>query len=246
MKKFLLGSVALVAFVGTAAAADLPVRAPVGVARSMATYYDWSGFYLGAHVGGAWGNITYSDVTNTSTFGGAVPGNAFTQKTSGFIGGGQIGYNWQFNPWVLGIEGKFSGSTLKGTTTNFVDDSFTNETNFLMLITGRLGFAVDNWLFYGKGGFAGVNRKVSVSDIGTVSPGVGSGSATSFHTGWTAGAGIEYGLTRNWILGIEYDHVDVGSQNYELDGTDGGGRSYLWSVKGNWDIITARASYKFN
>src|ERR1700688_383417 len=180
MKKLLPGSVALLAMAGTAAAADLSIRAAV-VARPMVSLYDWSGFYIGAHVGGGWGHDRYTDVTNTSTFGGAVPGNTFSQNSSGFIGGGQFGFNWQANQWVYGLEASLSGSTLKSTTTNFVDDNLSNQTNALLLITGRVGYAVDNWLFYGKGGYAGVDRKVSVSDTGTVSPGVGSSSASNWH-----------------------------------------------------------------
>ena len=184
-------------------------------------------------------------MANTSTFGGAAVGSTFTQNGSGFIGGGQIGYNWQASQWVFGVEASYSGSNIKSTTTNFVDDVFQNQLRSLLLVTGRIGYAANNWLFYGKGGYAGAKRTTSVADTGIASPGIGSGSASAWHDGWTVGTGVEYGLTQNWIIGLEYDYVNVGKSNYELDGTDVGGRSYLFSVKSNYNIVTGRLSYKF-
>ena len=246
MNKNWLRSAALAAlFFGNAAyAADIPApvykAAPVSVAL-----YNWSGFYIGGHAGGGWGHPTFTNLVNTSTFGGALPGQSFTQSSSGFIGGGQIGYNWQVSNWVWGLEASFAGSTIKGSSTNFVDDQFTNKLRDLLLVSGRLGYASNNWLFYGKGGYAGASRRASVLDNGIVSPGVGSGSASAWHNGWNVGAGIEYGLTAHWILGVQYDYVNLSAQNYQLDGTDGGGLSYLFAIKANYQLVTGRASYKF-
>jgi len=75
---------------------------------------------------------------------------------------------------------------------------------------------------------------------------VGSGSASNWHNGWTVGAGIEYGITKNWIAGLEYDYVSLSSKNYDLDGTDVPAASYLWSVTNNYSLVTGRVSYKFN
>lgn len=244
MKKLLLTATILALGAGSALAADLPAQV-YSKAPAMMPVYNWTGFYVGGNAGGVWANPSYTNLANTSTFGGASVGSTFTQNGSGFIGGGQIGYNWQVNQWVLGAEASFSGSNVKSTSTNFVDDLFQNQLRSLLLVTGRLGYASNNWLFYAKGGYAGANRTTSVSDIGLLSPGVGSGSASAWHNGWTVGTGIEYGLTQNWILGLEYDYVNIGKNNYELDGTDGGGRSYLFSVKSNYNIVTGRLSYKF-
>jgi outer membrane immunogenic protein len=242
MKSKILGAIAAFALSSVATfAADMPVKAPVAVAYT----YNWTGLYIGAHAGGGWSNPSYTNVANTSTFGGAAVGSSFSQNGSGFIGGGQIGYNWQAGSLVYGVEASFSGSTIKANTTNFVDDLFENKLNSLLLVTGRLGYAYNNWLLYGKGGYAGGNRRVSVSDTGVVSPGIGSGSATAWHSGWTLGAGFEYGLTQNWILGLGYDFVSLGSSRYQLDGTDGGGLSYLFDVKSNYHLVTTRLSYKF-
>lgn len=244
MKKLLLTATILALGAGSALAADLPAQV-YSKAPAMMPVYNWTGFYVGGNAGGVWANPSYTNLANTSTFGGAPVGSTFTQNGSGFIGGGQIGYNWQVNQWVFGAEAGFSGSTVKSTSTNFVDDVFQNKLRSLLLVTGRIGYASNNWLFYGKGGYAAAFRTTNVSDTGLVSPGVGSGSARASHAGWTIGTGIEYGLTQNWILGLEYDYVNVGKNNYELDGTDGGGRSYLFSVKSNYNIVTGRLSYKF-
>ena len=245
MKRIIFSAVAALALSSAPTlAADMPTKAPIYKAAPMA-YYDWSGFYIGGHAGGGWSNPSYTNLANTSTFGGAPVGSTFSQTGSGFIGGGQIGYNWQAGPWVYGLEASFSGSTIKATSTNFVDDNFENKLKSLLLVTGRIGYAFNNWLLYGKGGYAGGNRSASVSDTGVVSPGVGSGSAKAWHSGWTIGTGVEYGLTQNWILGLEYDYVRLGSSSYQLDGTDGGGLSYLFNIKSNYHLVTGRLSYKF-
>jgi len=246
MKKLLLTATILALGAGSALAADLPnqvySKAP---AMMPVALYNWTGLYVGGNAGGVWANPSYTNLANTSTFGGASVGSTFTQNGSGFIGGGQVGYNWQASQWVFGVEASYSGANVKSTTTNFVDDVFQNQLRSLLLVTGRIGYASNNWLLYGKGGYAGSNRRTSVVDTGLVSPGVGSGSASAWHDGWTVGAGVEYGLTQNWIVGLEYDYVNVGKNNYELDGTDVGGRSYLFGVKSNYNIVTGRLSYKF-
>jgi outer membrane immunogenic protein len=129
MKKLLLTSIAFAALMGPATAADLarPVhRRPVVVA---APVYTWTGFYVGGNVGGSWGNAR-TDIAGSATtvaipglFGG-FPGNnvAFadsnTTRLNGVIGGGQIGYNYQFSPrWVLGFEADIQGSGERGSNT---------------------------------------------------------------------------------------------------------------------------------
>ena len=232
MKKLLLATTILALGAGSALAADLPAQVYSKAPGMMpVAVYNWTGFYIGGNAGGVWSNPSYTNLVNTSTFGGAPVGSTFTQNGSGFIGGGQVGYNWQASQWVFGVEASYSGANVKSTTTNFVDDVFQNQLRSLLLVTGRIGYASNNWLLYGKGGYAGSNRRTSVVDTGLVSPGVGSGSASAWHDGWTVGAGVEYGLTQNWILGLEYDYVNVAANNYQLDGTDVGGRSYLFASK---------------
>jgi outer membrane immunogenic protein len=164
------------------------------------------------------------------------------------MGGAQIGYNWQANNYVFGMEGTISGLDNKGSFTNTVfgvglDDQFSWRANVLATVVGRAGFAVQNNLFYFKGGYAGVNNRLSVVD-NVANPSTGSGGQTHWHNGWTVGAGWEYGVTRNWIVGLEYNYAAFGSQTYQLGGTSG---NYTFDAKPRdiqWAVV--RASYKFD
>ena len=112
----------------------------------------------------------------------------------------------------------------------------------LATVVGRAGFAVQNNLFYIKGGYAGVNNRLSVTD--TVGVAQGSGGQTHWANGWTVGAGWEYGITRNWIVGLEYNYAAFTSQTYQLGGISG---NYTFDAKPRdiqWAVV--RASYKFD
>jgi outer membrane immunogenic protein len=110
-------------------------------------------------------------------------------------------------------------------------------------ITGRFGYAVTNNLFYVKAGYAGVNNRLAVSD--TVPAFVGSGSVTQWHDGWTVGAGWEYGLTQNWIVGLEYDYSTFQTKSYQLAGA-AAPLVYSFDARPR-DIqsVVAHVSYKF-
>ena len=132
-----------------------------------------------------------------------------------------MGYNWQAENFVFGLEGTISGLDNHGTVLNNVfgagrDDQFGWRADWIATITGRAGVAVRNNLFYVKGGYAGVNNRLSVTDV--LPPVTGSGSQTQWHNGWTVGAGWEYGITQNWIVGLEYDYAAFDSKRYQLAG----------------------------
>ncbi len=190
--------------VGCAAAADLPpAPAPVPVAPvayAPAAIYNWTGFYLGGHVGGGFANSSWSD-----PFTGAS--NSF--NSAGFLGGGQIGANYQLNRLVLGVEGDFSwtGLGLKGSGTDSIGDPINTDVNWTSTVTGRIGAAFDRLLVYGKGGVAFAQDQSSFIDF------AGNSASTTFmRTGWTVGAGLEYGLSDNWSARLEYDYLGFGSQ----------------------------------
>ncbi len=235
--------------VGAASAADMAMR-PYPYTKAPAIYeqlYNWSGFYVGGHLGGSSTNQSWTNTANTTLFGDLDPGQGFRQRGSGVFGGGQMGYNWQASNYVFGLEGTVSAMDNRGTALNTVfgamDDVFSWRTNWMATVTGRLGFAVNNNLFYAKGGYAGANNHLAVSDI--VPAFTGSGSATHWHNGWTVGAGWEYGLTPNWIVGLEYDYAAFETRSYQLAGAFAG--TYTFDAKPR-DIqsIVARVSYKFN
>ena len=184
-------------------AADLPVRkAPPPPPPVIVPVYNWTGFYIGGNLGGAWASGTLTD-----NFTGA----RFTGNHSGFIGGGQIGYNWQVAPqFVLGVEGMFDGTSISKSSnrvTAINGDILQGSvhTNWLTTVAGRFGYAANNWLFYGKGGGGWVENSATVTDVTT---GI-SFTNSNTNSGWLAGAGIEYGLTPNWTMKVEYDHLGL-------------------------------------
>jgi outer membrane immunogenic protein len=153
-------------------------------------FYTWTGLYVGAHVGGGWADL-----------GGFNSG-------SGFIGGGQVGYNYQFSPqWVVGVEVEVSGSGIKNNLANapFIPATIDLNWNVLTTVASRFGYAFDNWLVYGKVGGAWADISVSVnSPFFTGSTGGGTAS------GWMVGVGTEYAFRNNWSAKIEYNHLDFG------------------------------------
>lgn len=194
--------------IAVANAADLsrPAEQPAPSYAPAPLYItSWTGFYLGGHIGGAFGDTSWTD-----------PFSGFNDSPSlaGFIGGGQVGYNYQINALVLGVEGDFSGTTLSGNTTDAGGYTHNTSIDWTSTVTGKLGFAVDRALFYGKGGIAFANGSDTVTDpFGNTAT---QGNTT--RTGWTAGAGLEYALDRNWSARIEYDYLGFGSQSFTFTG----------------------------
>ena len=186
---------------GTATAADLPLaRAPVApVASAPAAIYTWTGLYIGGQIGGGAGRSSWSDPFT----GGS---NTFTSG-AGFLGGGQIGANYQWNVLVLGVEGDFNWTGMKGNGGDFLGDAIGTETQWTSTVAGRVGAAFNRLLIYGKGGAAFARDRSTFTDL------AGNSASSAFaRTGWTAGVGLEYGITANWSAKIEYDYLSFGSQ----------------------------------
>jgi outer membrane immunogenic protein len=244
MRRFFVALLSATAMSAVAAhAADLPTKAPAFVPAPV--MYNWTGCYIGGHAGAGWARTEATNTADTTLFGDMIPGDGFSQTNNGFVGGGQVGCNYQVSQFVFGIEGTFAGSTINGDFANTVfgaaDDVFTTKINSIATVTGRLGYAFNNWLFYAKGGYAGADVKFSVSD--TVGPSTGSGSDTHWQSGWVAGGGIEYGLTANWILGVEYNYIDLQTNSYNVAG--GAAGVYTFDVHPKIQTVVARLSYKF-
>jgi outer membrane immunogenic protein len=228
-----MASVLALGVVG-AQAADLTYEpAPVVVAPEV---FNWTGFYIGVHGGIGGGNfdttfreyLVETDVPAIAAVSGY--GTDFSDNAFGGFGGVQAGYNYQFaTNWVAGIEADFAGSGIsaKHEETYYYDGEYDGSFNYeekidwFGTIRGRLGYAWDNVLFYGTGGAAYGKIKVSGSYDGE---GSDSFSESSTQWGWTAGAGVEYGITKNITLKAEYLYVDLGSmtaQNVALDSLPG-------------------------
>jgi outer membrane immunogenic protein len=205
MKKFLLGTVALVALGATvpALAADLGARpytkAPPYVAQPI---YNWTGFYIGGHLGGAFGGDNNSS--------GLVTGN---NNDGRFLGGVQVGADYQFAPnWVLGIEGQYSwlGSNNNGVI--FPGGLvYTNNQRALASVTGRVGYTWGPALLYVKGGYAYSDNNETLALAGAP---VAFTLDRSHRDGFTVGAGLEYMFAQNWSAKAEYQYYDFGSSRF--------------------------------
>ena len=208
------------AHVPLAHAADLPVPAgPAPVSYYRPALYDWTGFYLGGNVGAAFmrDNATQTAPATAPT---VIFGDVGVNPV-GALGGGQVGFNYEFAPWVVGVEAMWSGAVSMSSTTlvsaagTAPNLSMQDNLFWVASATGRLGYAHDDVLFYVKGGGAWE----SVKYLQTVGAGGAAGiqqSLTDTRSGYTVGAGIEYGLTENFSAKLEYDFYDFGSQTYNF------------------------------
>jgi outer membrane immunogenic protein len=210
------------AYAPSAHAADLPVPAgPPPVNYYRPALYDWTGIYLGGNVGAAFLRDSASQWSGAPG-GVSVPINgSFSNNPAGALGGGQVGANWEFAPWVVGVEAMWSGavsmsSTTMVTTTGGSNVTLTDNLFWLASVTGRVGYAHDDLLFYVKGGGAWE----SVKYLENLGAGGATGlqqTITDVRTGFTVGAGIEYGLTENFSAKVEYDFYDFGTKNYNFN-----------------------------
>lgn len=199
-RKFLLATVASIALANVASAADMPARMATKAVPYVALY-NWTGFYVGANIGYGWGRVS-DDAGATSNM-------------NGVIGGGQIGYNWQMNNLVLGLETDFQGSGQKNSGTGFIGATpvtVTDRIRYFGTVRGRLGYAFDRTLLYVTGGYAYTNVSV---DLTTPS---GTASSNTTKSGATVGAGLEYAFAGPWSAKAEYLYVDTGTQAVTLLG----------------------------
>ncbi|RAI43905.1 outer membrane protein [Rhodoplanes roseus] len=212
MRKLLLTSTVVLAAVVTAAAADLPARYPVKAPPVVAPAFNWSGFYVGGFVGGAWHD---RDVTvyDRNGFAGPLPYDTWSYNPdSSFIGGGTIGWNWQpvGSPFVFGIEGEIGYLSLSGSAYDplLITPALSATTkigDWYGLIAGRLGYSWDRALVYVKGGVAFVDVETSIW-----APTVGlAASASDTKTAWAVGGGIEWAFDLNWSIKAEYLYLGL-------------------------------------
>jgi outer membrane immunogenic protein len=197
MKRLCVALIGLVGLTGAAAAADLsrPPPAPYyPKAAVVAPIYNWTGLYLGIEGGGA--------------FGGSNWDRTGSRDISGGLAGGTIGYNWQFNQVVAGLEGDFGWAGISGSSSTNCPAGCKTSDGWLGTARGRLGYAADRFLPYITGGLA-------VGDIRAQTPGFA--SASQDKAGWTIGAGLEGAITGNWTAKAEYLYVDLGSFNCGLN-----------------------------
>ena len=187
---------------------------PVYLPSPIPLVYSWSGFYVGGHLGAGWAD------------GGS----------GGFLGGGQVGFNYQINPqWVLGIEADIAGTTIRDSVNaSFVFPSAPGlppmvattgasaSLDWVSTLAARFGYGFDRWLVYGKAGAAWAHASANINSS-VIIPGVGGvgggGTIDQTVSGWMLGVGAEYALGGNWTAKVEYNMMDFGSNNPFADNT---------------------------
>src|SRR3954466_12665195 len=289
MKKLAIAAVAgraLLTGIVTASAADMAYKAaPVPMAPAP---FSWTGFYIGANVGGAWTNdnggsdfgplfppfiVLPPAVAIPTVIPGQLDVLVGDGRRSGVIGGGQIGYNWQVNQFVLGFEADAVGSGLKGSSatasrtigapifavpvTQTVTVDF-GRIDWMASIRGRAGFAVNQALFYVTGGAAvaefGGSTTTLVNGAGISIPAgtfVATNGGSTTRWGWTVGGGIEWALNQNWSVAGEYRHTDFGNRSTSFDIPSGLAAGPIFFTgtsrrRLTVDQATARINYRFN
>ena len=247
-KHILIGALGALLLGPTAAlAADLPVKA-----APVEQIYDWTGFYIGATAGGSVGATDHVDRAT-----GLSDANGYNM--TGGMGGGTFGYNWQVSRFiVVGFEGDASWGSEYGSNTDIGPNglafaaangappvfgvpqpqfvSFTKET-WLATARLRVGYAVNNLLFYGTGGYAGAGAEAGIKNANTL--GLLS-SATSTHSGWTVGGGLEWGFAPNWSSKIELLYAQFDSATFNTVQGEG-----PRSVPLNDTILRVGVNYRF-
>jgi outer membrane immunogenic protein len=203
MKSTILAAAVLAALTTTGAmAADVVASEPAPVAAM----YNWSGLYAGANIGGGWSHIEWAYV---------LGGNTANHNGSDVLGGLQIGYNFQSDNIVYGLEADISAADIHGgTACPNASWSCDSKVSMLGSVRGRLGWSMDRLLIYGTGGLG-----YGTVDIHTVSPGGSTFGTKKTRAGWTIGAGAEYALDPHWTLKAEYKYFDLGNSDYAVDGS---------------------------
>jgi outer membrane immunogenic protein len=256
MKKLLLGTVALTALgMGAPAiAADMrarPLPPPIPV-------WTWTGCHVGGTVGNSWGrNDGYSATGATTNVTSGVPVAAGTRITdsfsmNGFTGGFYGGCDYQVGVWVFGIEGDWSANNHEGQSFEFtpvprplgtfwVDSA---QERWFATARGRLGYAVDKWLFYVTGGAAWT--KIDSAEFLVTNLESRATLQSDRRTGWTIGAGLEYALSYGWSIRSEYLYMQFDSYNTFTSGTFGANALSNQSTgKLTNNIWRAGLTYKF-
>ena len=251
---------------GLAQAADLPRRNAPAPYIAPAPLFTWTGFYVGANAGYAFGNDAKTTTVGTPAFVALgpnfVPGSLNT-KANGFIGGGQVGYNYQYGNLVYGIEADIDYVDQKKSA-SFTGPGFIlgsqlrtsakTELDYLGTVRARIGFVpMDRWMIYATGGLAYADVKTSGSVVAIAAPGIAwAGSKSDVKAGFAVGGGAEYAFTNNLTVKAEYLYYDLGNRTTNAIGNANvraiaalNGVDYISRTKTNGSIVRAGINYKF-
>ena len=240
MKKILLAGVALAAMSTLATAADLPRKTAPIQPIVYAPAFSWTGFYVGGNAGYAFGSTT-----TRNSFNGLVPAGAqLFGDSDGFVGGGQVGYNYQFyNNFVIGAEADFQGSLVESTRAPVFGTTSKASLDYFGTVRARVGYAfagtnsvLDRTLIYVTGGLAYGSQSYNIA---------GYSSPSSTQVGYAAGAGVEYAFTNNWTAKLEGLYVDLGRENYVFTNANPVIPAIRTRASNDFAVVRAGLNYKF-
>jgi outer membrane immunogenic protein len=242
----ILSATIIVAFSAAtpAFAADLAVKAPPAIAAAPVPF-PWTGCHVGGHLGGG--------VSEDRTTG--LLGNSNSFSSTGFVGGGQIGCDYQFAPgWIAGVQGRAAWTSLNNThpgTVRFpalgvsVPSQFTLGNDFLASTTARLGYSVaDRWLVFVRGGAAWTREKIDIAFTNLAGIPVDPGATTN-RVGWTVGTGVDWAFAANWSANLEYNYYDFGDHGATLTSATNNSVVTVLSLKDKIHAVTAGVDYHF-
>ena len=211
--------------------------------------YDWTGFYVGGNVGAGLleDHVSQTAVTTATT---NLIGTTDV-SAAGFIGGAQIGVNYEFAPWVIGAEASWTDSDITGSGLASVtgptgppppliaptQERATSNPLWFAAATGHIGYAANDLLFYAKGGGAWMHVNYIQDQLAGVT--LASQSISDNRSGFTAGLGLEYGMTENLSAKFEYDFYDFGTKDYAFTQTP-------IAIASQIHTLTVGLNYRFN
>jgi outer membrane immunogenic protein len=250
----ILGIVFATTLAGPVLAADMTMRMK---APSYAPAFSWTGTYVGANVGGVWGSFDVNPATTNNLTGGVSAPGVMDANNSSLIGGIQAGYNWQIGQWVVGFEQDYQFTGLKQTASFaapagmfLAGDSIAAKTDYLAATRAKVGMAWDRALIYAAGGLETGEFDVTSSYVTRGpggSPALGFTDASKLHFGFNVGAGVDYAVTNNVFIGVEYRYLDLGKETYNLGAfTPAGAAAQTVSSSVNLTAseVTARLNFK--
>ncbi|SRR5712691_233128 len=233
MRKLLLSGVAVaaisVATEGPALAADMPVKAPAF--KAAAPYDPWTGCYIGGNIGGGWAHKEYATNPGFDIIGS-------TTKASSFVGGGQVGCDYQAGMWVFGAQGMFDWASMSAQTPFFNGKGFSNRIPWFASATGRLGYlAQPGLLVFVRAGAAFVRDEFKF-----LRPGVGEHATNATRTGALVGGGFEWMVAPKWSLTIEYGYMGFGTHAFGFSPIG----PVSEDIKQNVQVVLVGLNYRFS